>query len=272
MNYFVSGSEKFNLSTISKKISGPRQMRHGTVINPGKKFYNVLARFRAGGDGGYACPSLRIIHEGKVMPDGRRIQGEYYNIKIYVYNLNEGITQQKMVRWWDTWGNEKFLEVEPLRGGESRQYNFTIPFNKLGESIEWTCVWSLEKNDCALERIEKEYIKTFFNSPSIQNVSLLGAIWAEKSAAKSIKVTLSPPISDGGWPVLYYKVELTRNKKSTLVKYVDAGENSVTFSNLSSGETYWPKVTAVTGYGTSPAHVRSCGYGSKANCNTGIKI
>jgi hypothetical protein len=272
MNYFVSGSEKFNLSTIPKKISGPRQMRHGTVINPGKEFYNNLASFRANGDGAYNYPTLRIIHEGKVMPDGRRIQGEYYNIKIYAYKPTDRTTEKSLVRWWDTWGNEKFFEVEPLKQGESRQYNFTIPFDKLGESIEWICNWSLEKNDCLLERTYKEYIKTFFNPPSIQNVSSLGAIWAEKSAAKSIKVTLAPPISDGGWPVLYYKVELTRNKKSTLVKYVDAGENSVTFSNLSSGETYWPKVTAVTGYGTSPAHVRSCGYGSKANCNTGIKI
>ncbi|MDR3152243.1 MAG: S-layer homology domain-containing protein [Bifidobacteriaceae bacterium] len=284
MQYVISGSEKFNFATVPQQLMGPRKMRHGQVTSFDSKdmeSYLAVYNLRNGtnlvyNDSLSANTGLGLyVTPLSSRPDNKSIQNTTTPIKISIYNYSLLKAGRQTIKYWDSQKNSKIIKTSEIDPGHSQSFQIYVLTSSISHSYQGkVCFYNEEQGVCDSESLDTSGISYFVSSIIKNNFNLgvLGTVWAENAGNRKIVVTIPGLSSDTGWPVLQYKVELERYKKSTLVQYVSSDAETVTFSNLSKGETYWPKVTALTSFGTSPRHVRSCGYGSKANCDTGITI
>ncbi|MDR3116530.1 MAG: S-layer homology domain-containing protein [Bifidobacteriaceae bacterium] len=284
MQYIISGSEKFNSATIPQQLLGPRKLRHGQVTSFDSKdmeSYLAVYNLRNGtnliyNDALTANTGLGLyVTPLNSRPDNKSVQNTATPIKISIYNYSLLQANSQTIRYWDSQNNSRIIKTSEIEPGHSQSFQIDVPTNSISHSYQGkVCFYNEEQGVCNSENIATTGT-SYFISSIIENdfkLGTLGVVWAENVGNRQIVVTIPGLSSDAGWPVLQYKVELERYKKSTLVQYVSSDAETATFSNLSKGETYYPKVTALTSFGKSPRHVRSCAYGSKANCDTGITI
>ncbi|MDR2799094.1 MAG: S-layer homology domain-containing protein, partial [Bifidobacteriaceae bacterium] len=270
VQYIISGSEQFNADTRPVQAIAPRRLRHGQVENfKNENAKEYIWELRNGVPPSTVQQTMITIQPETTRPDSKFVQNQTGYADIYITNKNPSeIT--KSVKFWDTKGNSKIVNNIKIPGKQTSRTRINLSYSSTGSFTGYACLWNTSSSTC--DSNIRPSFSTSIISNSNQNLATLGAVWADQTGNGTIRVTIAHPATDGGWPITQYKVELERYKKSALVKYVGPGTEYVYFNNLAKGMDYWVKLTAISGFGSSPRHVRSCGYNSKANCDSPVYI